>query len=67
MHNSAKLRIVSGGICLIRGNLTFIFLVLWSIMIFTYFILWKNTKFLIFSNIGLSLLMLYLDYKQNKK
>lgn len=62
-----KERFKSGGIYLKRENLTFLFLVLWAIMIFVYFTIWKNNKFLIISNIGLWLLFLYVNYKNNNE
>jgi hypothetical protein len=57
----------NGGIVLKRVNLTFVILVVWCILVLTYFAVWKNNWFILISTNALLLLKLYLDYKLNKK
>lgn len=56
-----------GGIVLKKENSTFVFLVIWCILVLTYFTVWKNNWFALISTNMLLLIKLYLDYKHYKK
>ena len=56
------------GVSAMEGKkLTFIFLVLWCILVLTYLTVWKNNWFILISTNALLLLKLFLDFRGKKE
>jgi membrane-bound metal-dependent hydrolase YbcI (DUF457 family) len=48
-------------------NMTFVFLVIWCILVLTYFTVWENNWFILISTNALLLLKLFLDFRSKKE